>query len=72
MSKVTNSLLLPNHDLNPGYQKIDLSGAYRLRPRIKWFATIENLLDSNYEPAFGYPALSINVRTGVTIAVGGR
>ena len=67
-----NTLLLPNHDLNPGYQKIDLSGSYQIHRRIRWYATIENLLDQHYEPAFGFPALPINLRTGVTIRVGGR
>jgi iron complex outermembrane receptor protein/vitamin B12 transporter len=67
-----NTLLLPNHDLNPGYQKMDASGSWQIRPRLKWFATLENLLDQHYEPAFGFPALSINVRTGVTIVVGGH
>jgi iron complex outermembrane receptor protein/vitamin B12 transporter len=67
-----NSLLLPNQDLNFGYQKLDLSGSYRVHPRIKWYATIENLLDQHYEPAFGFPGLPINLRTGLTIAVGGR
>jgi vitamin B12 transporter len=67
-----NSLLLPNKDLNFGYQKIDLSGAYRIHPRIKWFGTVENLLNQHYEPAFGFPGLRINLRTGVTITVGGR
>jgi len=67
-----NSLLLPNRDLNFGYQKLDLSGAYRLHPRITWYATVENLLNQHYEPAFGFPGLPINLRTGVTIAVGGR
>jgi iron complex outermembrane receptor protein/vitamin B12 transporter len=67
-----NSLLLPNHDLNFGYQKVDLSGAYRIHPRIKWYATVENLLNQHYEPAFGFPGLPINLRTGATIAFGGR
>jgi len=67
-----NSLLLPNRDLNFGYQKLDVSAAYRLHPRIKWYATVENLLNQHYEPAFGFPGLPINLRTGVTIAVGGR
>ncbi|HEY3045627.1 MAG TPA: hypothetical protein VGJ39_16465, partial [Vicinamibacterales bacterium] len=67
-----NTLLLPNRDLNPGYQKIDLSGSYQLHPRVKWYATIENLLDQHYEPAFGFPALPVNLRTGVTVRVGGR
>jgi iron complex outermembrane receptor protein/vitamin B12 transporter len=67
-----NSLLLPNRDLDFGYQKIDLSGSYRLRPRVKWYATIENALDQRYQPAFGFPGLPINLRTGVTITLGGR
>jgi vitamin B12 transporter len=67
-----NSLLLPNQDLNAGYQKVDLSGSYQIHPRIKWYATIENLLDQHYEPSFGFPALPINVRTGLTVTLGGR
>ena len=67
-----NSLLLPNRDLSFGYQKLDVSGAYRLHPRITWYATVENLLNQSYDPAFGFPGLPINLRTGVTIAVGGR
>jgi iron complex outermembrane receptor protein/vitamin B12 transporter len=67
-----NSLLLPNDNLNAGYQKVDLSGSYRLHPRVKWFATMENLFDQHYEPAFGFPGLPINVRTGLTVSLGGR
>lgn len=66
-----NTLLLPNHDLNFGYQKIDLSGSYRIHRRLTWFATVENLFNQHYEPVFGFPALPVNVRTGVTITVGG-
>jgi len=67
-----NTLLLPNAGLNAGYQKIDVSGSYRIHPRLKWYATIENLLDQHYEPTFGFPALPINLRTGVTISIGGK
>jgi vitamin B12 transporter len=70
--KFGNSLLLPNHNLNFGYQKFDLSGSYQLHPRLKWYATIENLLDQEYQPAFGFPGLPINVRTGLTVTLGGR
>ena len=55
-----------------GYQKVYLSGSYRINSRIKWYATIENFMDQDYEPAFGFPALPINVRTGVTVTLGGR
>jgi iron complex outermembrane receptor protein/vitamin B12 transporter len=67
-----NSLLLPNRTLNFGYQKVDVSGSYLIHPRIKWYATVENLLDQRYEPAFGFPALPINVRTGAIVTLGGR
>ena len=67
-----NSLLLPNGDLDAGYAKMDASGSYAFNRAIKWYLTLENLLNRRYEPAFGFPALPINVRTGVTITVGGR
>jgi len=66
-----NSLLLPNEDLDAGYAKMDLSGSYAFHRSLKWYITVENFLDKHYEPAFGFPALPINVRTGVTVTVGG-
>jgi vitamin B12 transporter len=67
-----SSLLLPNHDLNAGYQKIDLSGSYRLvQGRLRAFASVENLLDKSYEGAFGFPALPRTFRIGVTGTIGG-
>lgn len=66
-----NSLLLPNHDLNGSYQKIDLSGSYQIHPRLRWYANIENLLDQDYEPSFGFPALPATIRTGLSVALGG-
>jgi iron complex outermembrane receptor protein/vitamin B12 transporter len=71
-TNVGNSLLLPNQDLNPGYQKMDVSGSYLINRTVKWYATIENLLNQHYEPAFGFPGLPINVRTGLAITFGGR
>jgi vitamin B12 transporter len=67
-----NSMLLPNQDLNGGYQKIDLSGSYRLaQGRVKVYASVENLLDQDYTPSFGFPALPRTFRVGVTGTVGG-
>lgn len=67
-----NTLLLPNQNLNFGYAKVDLSGGVQITPRLKWFATVENLFDVDYRPAFAFPALPINLRTGVTVQLGGR
>ena len=66
-----NSMLLPNQDLEEAYQKVDLSGAYRVHPRLKLFASIENLLDQEYESSFGFPSLPFTARVGVSLVVGG-
>jgi vitamin B12 transporter len=66
-----NSMLLPNRDLDAAYQKLDLSGSYQLHPRMRWFITLENLLDQRYAATFGFPALPRNVRSGVTVILGG-
>jgi vitamin B12 transporter len=66
-----NSLLLPNQEMDKGYAKIDLSGSYRVLPRLKWYTSIENLLNQNYQAAAGYPALPITIRTGVSVTLGG-
>ena len=66
------SMLLPNQDMDPGYQKIDVSGSYMIHPRLKWYVTAENAFNETFEAAAGYPALGRTVRTGVTLRVGGR
>jgi iron complex outermembrane receptor protein/vitamin B12 transporter len=65
------SMLLPNHDLEDRYQKVDLSGGYRVHRSIRWYMTVENLLNQEYEASGGFPALPVSVRTGVTIGFGG-
>ena len=66
-----NTMLLPNHNLDAAYQKVDLSGAYRLQARVRWYLSIENLLNESNQAAFGFPALPRSFRTGVTIVLGG-
>jgi iron complex outermembrane receptor protein/vitamin B12 transporter len=66
-----NSLLLPNHDLAAGYQKVDISGDYRLHRRIRLYAVVENALNQHYEAALGFPALPVTVRTGLAVTLGG-
>ena len=64
------SMLLPNHDLNPSYQKIDLSGRYSINPALTLFISIENLLNERYTAAFGFPALPLAFRTGIKFRIG--
>jgi iron complex outermembrane receptor protein/vitamin B12 transporter len=66
-----NSLLLPNQDLDPAYQKVDLSASYRVHPQAQVYASIENLLDKAYEASFGFPSLPFTIRAGVTVRFGG-
>ena len=65
------SLLLPNQDLTAGYQKVDLSGSYRVHRRLRWYASIENLLDQDYTAAAGFPALPLTFRSGLSVTLGG-
>jgi iron complex outermembrane receptor protein/vitamin B12 transporter len=67
-----NSMLLPNKDLDKAYQKIDLSGGVDVHPRMKVYASIENLLNQDYEATFGFPALPITARVGVKVTLGGK
>ncbi|HLG57157.1 MAG TPA: TonB-dependent receptor [Vicinamibacterales bacterium] len=66
-----NSLLLPNQDLDPAYQKIDLSASYRVHPRLRIYTSIENLLDKDYAAAYGFPALPFTIRAGLSVNFGG-
>lgn len=66
-----NSMLLPNKDLHAAYQKVDVSGSYRLHRSVRWYASVENVLNQRYDVAFGFPALTRAVRSGVTISFGG-
>ncbi len=66
-----NSLLLPNQDLDPAYQKIDLSASYRVHPRVRIYTTIDNVLNQEYSAAFGFPSLPATIRVGMSVGLGG-
>ena len=66
-----NTLLLPNRNLDGAYQKLDLSGDFKLNRHLTLFTSMENLLSERYNSNFGFPALPFTVRSGVRITVGG-
>jgi len=66
-----NSMLLPNQDLDPAYQKIDVSASYRLHPRLRVYTTIDNIFNEDYAAAFGYPSLPATIRVGASVGLGG-
>lgn len=67
-----NSMLLPNRNLDPSYQKLDLYGSFRITKRVSAFATVGNLLNQHYYEAFGYPALPFTICTGMQFRLGGE
>lgn len=64
------SMLLPNQNLNAGYQKIDLSGRYTINPALTLFGTFENLLNEHYAAPLGFPALPLTFRAGIKFRIG--
>jgi len=61
-----------NIDHAAGYARVDLGGWYAVRPRITFYANVENALDRRYNEVVGYPALAVNFRVGVRFRVGGE
>ncbi len=59
------AMLLPNHDLAPAYQLLNLSGTYRLRAGVILQAAAQNLLDQHPQQVFGYPGLGTTVELGI-------
>ena len=66
------TMLLPNRNLAAAYQKIDVSGSYRLNRHLQIYSAIENLASQHYDPAPGFPALPFNFRSGIKITLGGE
>jgi vitamin B12 transporter len=67
-----STMLLPNRNLDPAYQRLDLFGSIRLARRVRAYASMENLLNQRYYESFGYPALPFTIRSGVEFKFGGE
>jgi len=65
-------MLLPNHNLDSAYQRLDLSGGYQVTPRLTIYTDIQNLLSAHYAQAFGFPSLPFTFRSGIKINFGGE
>jgi iron complex outermembrane receptor protein/vitamin B12 transporter len=66
------TMLLPNHNLDPAYQRLDLHASYALSPRVQLTSRFQNLLAQHYSETFGYPALPFTFRSGVQVTFGGE
>ncbi len=65
-------MLLPNRNLQQGYEKIDLSGSYRFNRHLEFYSLIENLASQRYDPVIGFPALPLTFRAGLRVTLGGE
>jgi outer membrane cobalamin receptor len=50
-----------------GYTKWDLSGSYRINPKLDLFAVFDNILNRDYFEGLGFPALKFNFRSGLRL-----
>jgi iron complex outermembrane receptor protein/vitamin B12 transporter len=66
------TVLLPNRNLAPAYQKIDFGGSYRFSHLLSFYSSVENLANQHYDAAFGFPALPLTFRTGFKLTLGGE
>jgi vitamin B12 transporter len=65
-------LLLPNRNLDAGYQKLDLGGSYQVNHALNVYADVQNVLSQHYDEAFGFPALPFTFRSGIRVTLGGE
>jgi len=66
------SLLLPNRNLDAGYQKVDIGGSYQVNHSLSVYTDLQNVLGQHYAEAFGYPALPFTFRSGIRVTLGGE
>jgi iron complex outermembrane receptor protein/vitamin B12 transporter len=67
-----NTLLLPNHDLDFGYAKLDANLLFAVTRRVSVFSQLDNLLGQQHIGPVGYPGLPFTFRAGMKIRIGGN
>jgi vitamin B12 transporter len=67
----TNSLILPNRDLDFGYAKLDANLTYSVKKRVTVFTELDNLLSQQHIGPIGYPGLPFTLRAGLKLRIGG-
>jgi vitamin B12 transporter len=68
----TNSMILPNRNLDFGYTKLDANFMYAVTRRVTVFSELDNLLGQQHIGPVGFPALPFTVRAGLKIRIGGE
>ncbi|HEY4382471.1 MAG TPA: TonB-dependent receptor, partial [Acidobacteriaceae bacterium] len=68
----TNSMILPNRNLDYGYAKLDANVAYSVQRHVTVFTELDNLLSQQHIGPIGYPSLPFTARAGLKIRIGGE
>ena len=66
-----NTLLLPNHNLDFGYTKLDANLLYTVNHHVTAFTQLDNLLGQQHTGPIGYPGLPFTFRAGLKLRIGG-
>ncbi|MBN9617367.1 MAG: TonB-dependent receptor [Acidobacteriales bacterium 59-55] len=67
-----NTLLLPNHDLDFGYTRLDANLLYTVNHHVTAFTQLDNLLGQQHTGPIGYPGLPFTFRAGLKLRIGGN
>jgi iron complex outermembrane receptor protein/vitamin B12 transporter len=67
-----NTLLLPNHNLDYGYAKLDANFLFAATHHVTIFTQFDNLLSQQHIGPIGYPSLPFTFRSGLKIRIGGN
>ena len=65
-----NTLLLPNHNLDHAYAKLDVGGTLQVTSWLSIYTQLDNLLTQKHIAPIGYPSLPFNARTGLRFTLG--
>lgn len=68
----TNSLALPNRNLDFGYAKLDANFMYAATRRVTVFSELDNLLSQQHIGPIGYPSLPFTFRAGLKLRIAGE
>jgi vitamin B12 transporter len=65
-----NSLLLPNRNLDYGYNKLDIAASYQLMSWLGVYGQADNLTGNKKIAPIGYPSLPFTFRAGLRVTLG--
>jgi iron complex outermembrane receptor protein/vitamin B12 transporter len=66
----TPALLLPNHNLSPGYASLDGDLSFAVTKRIVLFTQLTNLTDNRHMAPYGYLSTPFLIRSGLRVRLG--